>query len=209
MIIIHHRVNNLTDISSITSDQGIEVDVRYHKNNLILNHDPFNHHLQKNTILTDLLKNWTQKGPIVLNLKSEGIENDCIEEMKKYNIKNWFFLDMSMPYFVKYSEKAYYERNEYFTPENLAVRFSDREPIEYALSFQNKVKWVWIDYFKNFPLNYKNYQLLKSMNFKICLVSPEIQNNSYLKPNKLLNICSDLEIDAISIPAGFITNFVN
>ncbi len=197
MIIIQHRVNNLEDYKKVPFHHGIEVDVRYHENNLILNHDPFDHHTQKNIKLLDLLKKWSNKGPLVLNLKSEGIEDVCIEAMRTYKIKNWFFLDMSMPYFVNYAEKAFNKRIKYFSPDNLAVRFSDKEAIEYALSFQNKATWVWVDYFKEFPLNKKNYLLLKRKNFKICLVSPEIQKNSILEPGELFEICSDFQIDAV------------
>ena len=197
MIIIQHRVNNLEDYKKVPFPHGIEVDVRYHENNLILNHDPFDHHTQKNIKLLDLLKKWSNKGPLVLNLKSEGIEDVCIEAMRTYKIKNWFFLDMSMPYFVNYAEKAFNKRIKYFSPDNLAVRFSDKEPIEYALSFHNKATWVWVDYFKEFPLTKKNYLLLKRKNFKICLVSPEIQKNSILEPGELFEICSDFQIDAV------------
>ena len=197
MIIIQHRVNNLTDYKNISSAYGIEVDVRYHKNDLILSHDPFNHHNIKNDKLIDLLKIWNNEGPLVLNLKSEGIENLCIEATRKYEIKNWFFLDMSMPYFIKYSEEAYEKRIKNFSADNLAVRFSDKEPIEYALSFENKASWIWVDYFKDFPLNRENYFLLKRKNFKICLVSPEIQKKPILKTKDLVEICSDLKIDAV------------
>ena len=107
MIIIQHRVNKLEDYKKVPFPHGIEVDVRYHKNNLILNHDPFDHHTQENIKLSDLLKKWSNKGPLVLNLKSEGIEDVCIEAMRTYKIKNWFFLDMKMPYFVIYDEKAF------------------------------------------------------------------------------------------------------
>ena len=48
MIIIQHRVNKLEDYKKVPFPYGIEVDVRYHENNLILNHDPFDHHTQKN-----------------------------------------------------------------------------------------------------------------------------------------------------------------
>ena len=197
MLIIQHRVNNLTDYKNISSAYGIEVDVRYHKNDLILSHDPFDHHNRKNDKLIDLLKIWSNEGPLVLNLKSEGIENLCIEAIRRYEIKNWFFLDMSMPYFIKYSEEAYAKRIKNFSAENLAVRFSDKEPIEYALSFENKASWIWVDYFKDFPLNRENYFLLKRKNFKICLVSPEIQKKPFLKTKDLVEICSNLKIDAV------------
>ena len=104
---------------------------------------------------------------------------------------------MSMPFLVKYSDKAQKKEYPYFRPENLAVRFSDREPIEYALSFKGKASWVWVDYFSHFPLNKKNVILLKNAGFKICLVSPEIQKNSIFNTDQIVDICSNLRIDAV------------
>ena len=160
MIIINHRINSLLKLKEIPLKHGIEIDVRYHKDDLILNHDAFNHHITKSTKLKDLLIMWNNFGPIILNLKSEGIEDACMKMMEKYKVKNWFFLDMSMPILVKYSDKAKKKEFKYFSPENLSVRFSDREPIEYALSFKGKASWVWVDYFSHFPLNEKNVILL-------------------------------------------------
>ena len=67
---------------------GIEVDVRYHENELILEHDPYDHHNKKVTSLKDLLVGWNNSGPIILNLKSEGIENECINIMEEYERMN-------------------------------------------------------------------------------------------------------------------------
>ena len=115
------------------------------------------------------MKNWNNKGPLVLNLKSEGIEDICIEEIRKYKIKNWFFLDMSMPYFIKYSEDAYNKKIKNFLQ------------IISPLDSQIKNRLNTLYHFKIFTLNMKNYLLLKRKNFKICLVSPEIQRNPILK----------------------------
>ena len=107
MIIIHHRINSVRDLKRVQDTNGIEVDVRYHENELILEHDPYEHHNKKNTSLKDLLVRWNNSGPIILNLKSEGIEDECIKIMEEYGINNWFFLDMSMPILVKYSDLAH------------------------------------------------------------------------------------------------------
>ena len=197
MIIIHHRINSVRDLKRVQDTNGIEVDVRYHENELILEHDPYEHHNKKNTTLKDLLVRWDNSGPIILNFKSEGIEDECINIMEEYEVNNWFFLDMSMPFLVKYSDLAHKRIPRRFSPNNLAVRFSDREPIEYALAFKDKVKWVWVDYFDNFPLNKKTFLSFKSASFKICLVSPELQNKPCLNHIQLAKICSDFDIDAI------------
>ena len=92
MIIIHHRINSVRDLKRVQDTNGIEVDVRYHENELILEHDPYEHHNKKNTSLKDLLVRWNNSGPIILNLKSEGIEDECINIMEEYGVNNWFFL---------------------------------------------------------------------------------------------------------------------
>ena len=197
MIIIKHRVNSINELYGLSPKWGIEVDVRYHENELILHHDPFNHHVNNFERFENLLKVWKNTGPMILNIKSEGLENSCIELMQKYGVKNWFFLDMSMPYFVKYSN--YNRKNEipYFSSENLAVRFSDKEPIEYALSFSSKVRWVWVDCFESFPLNQTSHKKLINAKFKICLVSPELQTKAVVKIDEIRDKCKDLEIHAV------------
>ena len=59
-----------------------------------------------------------------------------------------------------------------------AVRISEYEHIETALSLSGLVEWVWVDCFNDFPLDIKNYARLKNANFKICIVSPELQGRS-------------------------------
>ena len=197
MYIIKHRVNFKEDLDGINLNFGAEIDIRYHNNELILNHDPFNHHKEKNLKLEDFLENWKSSGPIILNIKTEGIEENCLQILNDKSITNWFFLDLSMPYFVKYSMIAKNKLINNFTIDNLAVRFSDKEPIEYALSFTNLAKWIWVDYFESFPLNKENYNILKENNFKICLVSPELQNHSIDKIENIKKIVNDLNIDAV------------
>ena len=117
--------------------------------------------------------------------------------MAKYKIDNWFFLDMSMPYFAIYSEIAINNRLKNFGPANLAVRFSEREPIEYALAFKDKAKWVWVDCFTKMPLDNNSYKKLKDAGFQICLVSPELQKHSTDRIADFKKQLIGLEIDAV------------
>ena len=201
MHIISHQINCLSDLEKVDYSNGIEIDIRYHNNDLILQHDPFQHQIKKSEKFEDLLSAYMKKhkGTIILNVKSEGIENECIKLMNKYKCDNWFFLDLSMPYFVKYSTIAFQKSIEGFSPENLAVRFSEFEPIEYALAFKNKVRWVWVDCFKTMPLNKINYNILKKANFKICLVAPELQKHDMEDSTKFKDIIrkNNLKLDAV------------
>ena len=197
MKFINHRVNSLSDLKKIPLENGAELDIRYHNNDLILDHDPFHHHETKPETLENLLKQWTNKGTIILNIKTEGIEKKCIEMMNKYRIDNWFFLDLSMPYFVLYAEIAKQGTLDGFGPDNLAVRFSEQEPIEYALSFKGNVGWTWIDCFTHLPINEQNYSELKKAGFKICLVSPELQKHPLDRISEFKKQIINLEIDAV------------
>jgi hypothetical protein len=197
MQIICHRINTLEQLSQLKASDGAEVDVRYHLDDLILHHDPFQHYANNSLQLESFLKSWYCKGPLILNLKSEGIEAKCIDLMTKYNISNWFFLDMSMPFFVNHSIQSELRSIEGFGPENLAVRFSDFEPIDYAIAFKHRVNWVWVDTFRDFPLSVEKYTELKEAGFKICLVSPELQGFPKEEINNIKNKIQGFDVEAV------------
>jgi len=46
------------------------------------------------------------------------------------------------------------------------------------LSFAGKINWIWVDCFTKFPLTSASYYQLKSLGFKLCLVSPELQSGN-------------------------------
>lgn len=82
---------------------------------------------------------------------------------------------------------------------NIAVRYSEYEPIENIIKLKNIVKWVWVDCFNNFPLTIKDYDIIKSNNLKICLVSPELQGHSIERILEFKNIIlqNNFKIDAV------------
>lgn len=197
MIYINHRINTTELLEKVPAQNGIELDIRYHENDLVLHHDPFRHHENKPHKFVDLLKHWKHDGPMILNVKTEGVEQVCIDMMAKSNIRNWFFLDLSMPYFAIYAERAAKGDIPGFSPENLAVRFSEREPIEYALAFSGKAKWVWVDSFTYLPMDEEIYAKLKGAGFKICLVSPELQKHSMSLIEDYRKQIAGLDVDAV------------
>ncbi|MBL1418931.1 MAG: hypothetical protein COC24_000320 [Alphaproteobacteria bacterium] len=197
---INHRINTVEQLKNVPLENGIELDIRYHNDDLVLHHDPFNHHQNpKLEKFEDFLAQWKHKGPMILNVKTEGVEMQCIELMNKFNIKNWFFLDLSMPFFAIYAEKAIQQEIDGFEIDNLAVRFSEREAIEYALGFAGKAKWVWVDCFTHLPLNADNHAQLINAGYKICLVSPELQGHDLSDIQKFKQQLQDngIQIDAV------------
>ena len=180
-----HRINTSQELDNCPDKYGIEVDLRDKGDEIILVHDPF----QDGEKFEDFLKKFNKNG-IILNIKSERIEYKVLELLKKYKVKNYFFLDCSFLMIYQLNNQ-----NEH----NIAIRFSEFESIETIELVKNMVKWVWVDCFTDMPLNKDNYTRIKQLGLKICLVSPELQGHSLDKIEKFKQIIveNDLKIDAI------------
>lgn len=186
---IAHRVNTISELLNTPTEYGIEIDLRDYKEKIILQHDPF-----KNGQDFEEYLNHYKHGIIILNIKSEGIEFKVLELLKKYNLKNYFFLDSSFPMINLLSLKG---------EKNIALRFSEFEGIDTALMTYKRIKWIWVDCFTKLPITVQTYKLLKDYNYKLCLVSPELQNQdlklesykNYLKKEGIIfdAICTKLK----------------
>lgn len=159
---IAHRVNTVKKLLNTPIEYGVEVDLRDYENKLILQHDPF----KKGEDFEEYLKHY-KHGTIILNIKSEGIEYKVLELLQKFNIKNYFFLDSSFPMINSLCSKG---------EKNIALRFSEYESIESIRYMARRVNWVWVDCFSKLPITSNNYKILKDLELKLCLVSPELQN---------------------------------
>ncbi|MDN0076834.1 phosphatidylinositol-specific phospholipase C/glycerophosphodiester phosphodiesterase family protein [Crenobacter sp. SG2303] len=161
MKLIFHRRNTVSDLMATDSKYGVEVDIRSEGDRLIIHHDPCmpGEHF-------DEWINAYRHGTLILNVKEEGLEARLISLMESKSISDYFFLDQSFPFLVKWSNAGEHR---------CAVRISEFESIETALNLAGKVDWVWVDCFTHFPLNEQNARRLKDAGFKLCLVSPELQ----------------------------------
>lgn len=161
MKIISHRRNTLTELNATHPGYGVEVDIRSQGDDLVIHHDPF--------VAGESFHDWFhayQHGTLILNVKEEGLEGRLIELMKSRDFEDYFFLDQSFPYLVKWSRAGEHR---------CAVRVSEFESVETALTLAGKVDWVWVDCFTRFPLSEQTAQQLQHAGFKLCLVSPELQ----------------------------------
>ena len=185
--IIIHRCNTIDQIKSVPHKYGLEIDIRTDKNRLILHHDPFS---ENGAILEDWLIHFKHNS-LILNVKEEGLEERLIQIMKDYSISNYFFLDQSFPFLVKYAKAGH---------KCSAVRLSEFESIDTVFSLEGKIQWVWVDYFSFLPLNNKDSYLLSEKGFNICLVSPELQGfNPEVEILKLQSYIDkeDINFDAV------------
>ena len=149
-------VNTIKELKKIPKEYGCEIDIRTDGSKLILNHDPF----IKGDYLIDYLDEY-KNGTLVLNIKESGIEDIVLEEVRLRNIKSYFLLDVEFPYLYGATKKG--ERN-------IAIRFSEMEPIENFNLIKSKFDWIWIDTISKFPINVKNQNKFKR--HKTCLVCP-------------------------------------
>lgn len=181
-----HRINNSSQLKTVPTQYGVELDLRDFHDELVLEHDPF----KGGELFENYLKSYQHSG-IILNIKSERVEPRVLELLKEYRITNYFFLDSSFP--------MIYYLNKHHNEQNIAIRFSEYEPIESVLKVKDMVKWVWVDCFTKFPLTPTTYKQIKDAGLKICLVSPELQGHSTEMITQIKKVIKDnqYEIDGI------------
>jgi hypothetical protein len=164
MKFIAHRRNTMAELLSTEHKFGVEVDIRSLGQQLIMHHDPL--------VAGEPFDEWLsayQHGTLILNVKEEGLETRLIALMVEKGISDYFFLDQSFPFLVKWAK---------FGERRCAVRVSEFESVETALTLAGKVDWVWVDCFTHFPLTHIDAKRLKQAGFKLCLVSPELQGRN-------------------------------
>jgi hypothetical protein len=169
MQIYIHRINTIEKLSNIPTKYGVEIDIRGFGNQLLLNHDPLKDDDVYDT-LEDYLAHYQQigiKGGIIFNTKEAGYEKEILNLATKFNITNYFLLDVEFPYLYRATRKEGVRQ--------IAVRYSEAEPIEaveaQTVDGHQLLDWVWIDTNTRLPLDTDTVSRLEP--FKTCLVCPE------------------------------------
>lgn len=179
-IFINHRINTLELLKQTPKEYGVEIDIRNYADRLILHHNPFVDGID----LNDFLKHYKHK-LLVLNIKTEGIEEMVLSLVRKYKIKDYFLLDVTMPFIIKLINKG--ERA-------IAIRFSEFESIDTCMNFVGKIDWIFIDNLTHLPVENDSFKKLRKY-FKLCIVSPEILGRNEIEQTKKLVLLNP--VDAI------------
>jgi len=182
MLLIEHRVNTVEHLQRVPPERGIEVDVRDYEGELRLEHDPF----LGGERLEDLLAAY-RHALLIFNVKCDGLVDPILELAQKYKVQNYFFLDLANPTLVNLARQGV---------KNIAVRYSEYEPIEFALAFAGQATWVWVDCFTHLPLNPQTYHRLQQ-HFKLCLVSPEMQQHPRAMIRSFREQLRNMPVDAV------------
>jgi hypothetical protein len=161
MNLIAHRRNTVAELQATPEQYGVEIDLRSLGQELIVQHDPF--------VAGESFERWLdhfRHGTLILNVKEEGLEERLIGLMAQRGIADYFFLDQSFPFLIRSAKRG--ERR-------CAVRVSEYESLDTALTLAGQIDWVWVDCFSRFPLDRAATDQLRDAGFKLCLVSPELQ----------------------------------
>ncbi|KRD28670.1 hypothetical protein ASE35_19410 [Lysobacter sp. Root916] len=164
MIIVRHRRNTRAELRATSPEFGIELDLRSRGDAIIIHHDAF----ADGEDFEDWLDDYRHR-LLILNVKEEGLEDRLIALMRERGIQDWFFLDQSFPFLVRTAARG---------ESRCAVRVSEYESIDTALSLAGRVGWVWVDCFTRFPLDRAQADRLRAAGFRLCLVSPELQGRN-------------------------------
>lgn len=186
MEIITHRKNTIVELCDTPLCYGVEMDIRSYGSQLVVHHEPF----VQGELLDDWLKHYKHQ-TLILNVKEEGLEDAVLSMVNKYNIERYFFLDQSFPFLVKYAKLGL---------RNCAVRVSEYESIDTALSLAQSIDWCWIDCFTKFFLTSEIAGALQNAGLKLCLVSPELQGfdaSIYIPQFKKIIVDENIYLDAV------------
>ncbi len=164
MHLIAHRRNTRAELDATPTPYGVEVDIRSAGSQLIIHHDAL--------VPGEDFDHWLEgyrHGTLILNVKEEGLERALLDRMERRGITDFFFLDQSFPFLIKWAKQGLRQA---------AVRVSEYESVATALSLTGMVDWVWVDCFTRFPLEHEDYALVREAGFRLCLVSPELQGRT-------------------------------
>lgn len=189
MEFIAHRINTVQELAALDRHYGAELDLRDDLTGKIyIAHNPFT----AGEDFEKYLANY-QHGTMILNIKSERIEEQALKLLQKYNIKKYFFLDSTFPMIKLLSDAG--ERN-------IALRYSEFEGIDTLQLMRGKAKWVWADCFTKFPFTQESYQKIIELGYKICLVSPELEGHGEdIAAYKKIMLANNFTVDAICTKA--------
>tara|TARA_B100000965_G_C19411329_1_gene677842 strand:- start:152 stop:760 length:609 start_codon:yes stop_codon:yes gene_type:complete len=174
MIVIKHRVNSVEDLKKTPTKYGVEIDLRSYGQKIIVDHEPF----RKSITFNKWLKFYNHKF-LILNTKEERIEIKILKLLVQNKIKNYFFLDSTIPMIHTLNQKNFFK---------IALRVSHYEShLKYFNLIKKNIKneWLWLDTIDgNIPLKLEELKKLKKLGYKICLVSPELPLKKKANINK-------------------------
>ena len=168
MFIYQHRRNQRDELDATPREFGVEIDVRSWGSELILQHDP----LVQGQRLSEWIETYHHSG-LILNLKEEGLEEPLLDLMRNREISNFFFLDQSYPFMVKWLRAG--------LRTHVAARVSEFESLTSLRSLPHVPAFIWCDSFTGdwaHLVEAAKYAIENDA--QLVIVSPELQQRQSL-----------------------------
>lgn len=158
---------------------GTETDIRDWNGQLVISHDMANEDCISLEQFFQIFVSFDRSLPLALNIKADGLQNQLLFLLQKYEIENYFVFDMSIPDalgYLKKNIKAYTRQSEY----------------EKTPSFYESAQGVWMDEFLDHWITKEQIQGHVNNGKAVCIVSPELHRREYLEEWKLYREFFDL-----------------
>ena len=181
-----HRVNTIRALAAVPTIWGVEIDLRDDGRRVVVQHEPF----RGGERLDDYLRQFRHR-LLILNIKSEGIEEAVLRAVRRHRIRRYFLLDVTIPRLVALSRRG--------VP-HLAARVSEFEAPEACLALGRRVEWLWIDWFTRWPLTPAMTRRLAAR-FRLCLCSPEVEGHPVSTIAAARRIVRRLPVEAVCTDA--------
>ena len=168
---------------------GTETDIRDLDGMLVISHDMPNRGAMS---LDHFLTLTLPKLPLALNIKSDGLAEPLRKTMARYDTRDWFVFDMSIP-----DMRAHLKAGN---PVFARLSEVEQEPI-----WMSDCEGVWLDQFEGEWFDTDYIAKLLSTKKRVCVVSSELHRRDYkllwkmLKPLEQFNnlmLCSDFPEEA-------------
>lgn len=147
---------------------GTETDIRDYNGKLVVSHDIADEKCITVEELFICYNKFNNEFPLALNIKSDGLQEKLKVLISKYQIKNYFVFDMSVPDGLQYLK-------------NNINSFTRESEYEEKPSFYKEASGIWLDEFNG---HWINGDIIKDHVFnekEICIVSPDLHKREYKK----------------------------
>ena len=161
--------NTLTAFrQSFALGYGTETDFRDFDGNLVIEHDLPSENSLKAELFFELLKKENPDLTIAINIKSDGLQNLIKNSIQKYNIKNYFLFDMSVP-------------DAIVSIKNGLRVFTRQSDVEEVPAFYSEASGIWLDsFFDDKWLKVDQIKTHLQARKAVCIVSPELHQRNHL-----------------------------
>ena len=175
MLILAHRGlwsadvpknSEVSFIRALENGFGLETDLRDLSAKIVVSHDMADGDCVTVERLLDLVAELSPDAPLALNIKADGLSAELCALLKKYDIRNHFFFDMSVPDMLSYVSREM----------PVFTRLSDYEPDPVL---KEKAFGVWLDAFESEWYLKKSLSEIIAIYSKVAFVSPELHGRAH------------------------------